>query len=112
MTRVVLYEAGAEPRAGQVAVAQVMMNRVRSPRFPDSVCRVIYQRGQFSAIRSFNPPRNERWRLAMAIARDVMAGDGAPVVGNALYFHAARVRPAFVASRTRVARIGNHLFYR
>lgn len=111
MTRVILYEAGSEPRAGQVAVAQVVMNRVRSRRFPNSICGVVYQRGQFSAIRSFNPPRNRRWQRAMALASDVLNGHE-PVVGNALYFHAARVRPAFVANRTRVARIGNHIFYR
>ncbi|WP_166039915.1 cell wall hydrolase [Sphingosinicella sp. YJ22] len=111
MTKVILYEAGAESRTGQVAVAQVVMNRVESPRFPDSICGVIYQRGQFSAIRSFNPPRNARWNRAMALARDVLDGHEA-VVGEALYFHATRVRPAFVRSRTRVATIGNHVFYR
>ncbi len=111
LTRVILYEAGAESRAGQVAVAQVVMNRVESPRFPNTICGVIYQRGQFSAIRSFNPPRNARWNRAMALARDVLDGHE-PVVGEALYFHATRVRPAFVRSRTRVATIGNHVFYR
>lgn len=111
MTKVILYEAGAESRAGQVAVAQVVMNRVESPRFPDTICGVIYQRGQFSSIRSFNPPRNARWNRAMALARDVLDGHEA-VVGEALYFHATRVRPAFVRSRTRVATIGNHVFYR
>ena len=111
LTRVILYEAGAESRAGQVAVAQVVMNRVESPRFPNTICGVIYQRGQFSAIRSFNPPRNARWNRAMALARDVLDGHE-PMVGEALYFHATRVRPAFVRSRTRVATIGNHVFYR
>jgi len=111
MTRVILYEAGSEPRAGQVAVAQVVLNRMRSGRFPRTICGVIHQRGQFSAIRSFNPPRNARWNRAMALARDVIDGH-APVVGNALYFHAARVRPAFASTRARVARIGNHIFYR
>jgi N-acetylmuramoyl-L-alanine amidase len=111
LTKVILYEAGAESRAGQVAVAQVVLNRVESPRFPNSICGVVYQRGQFSAIRSFTPPRNGRWNRAMALARDVLDGH-APVVGNALYFHATRVRPAFVRSRTRVATIGNHVFYR
>ena len=111
MTRVILYEAGSEPRAGQVAVAQVVLNRMRSGRFPSSICGVVYQRGQFSAIRSFNPPRNARWNRAMALARDVLDGHEA-VVGEALYFHATRVRPAFVRSRTRVATIGNHVFYR
>ena len=111
LTKVILYEAGAESRAGQVAVAQVVMNRVESPRFPDTICGVVYQRGQFSAIRSFNPPRNARWNRAMALARDVLDGHE-PVVGEALYFHATRVRPAFVRSRTRVATVGNHVFYR
>jgi spore germination cell wall hydrolase CwlJ-like protein len=112
MTKVILYESGSEPRAGQVAVAQVVMNRVRSRRFPNTICGVIYQRGQFSAIRSFNPPRNSRWQRAAALARDVIADGEAPVVGNALYFHAARVRPAYVARHTRVGRVGNHIFYR
>ena len=111
MTKVILYEAGAESRSGQVAVAQVVMNRVESPRFPNSICGVVYQPGQFSSIRSFNPPRNARWNRAMALARDVLDGHE-PVVGEALYFHATRVRPAFARSRTRVATIGNHVFYR
>ena len=111
LTKVILYEAGAESRSGQVAVAQVVMNRVESPRFPDTICGVVYQRGQFSAIRSFNPPRNARWNRAMALARDVLDGHE-PVVGEALYCPATHVRPAFGRSRTRVATIGNHVFYR
>jgi spore germination cell wall hydrolase CwlJ-like protein len=112
LAKVVLYESGSEPRAGQVAVAQVVMNRVRSPRFPNSICAVIYQRGQFSAIRSFSPPRDARWRRALALAREVVGGDAAPVVGRALYFHATRVRPAFARTQVRVAQIGGHIFYR
>lgn len=112
LAKVVLYEAGSEPRAGQVAVAQVVMNRVRSPRFPNSICGVIHQRGQFASIRSFSPPRNARWHRARALAREVVGGDAAPVVGRALYFHAARVRPAFARTQVRVAQIGGHIFYR
>lgn len=112
MTRAILYEAGAETRAGQVAVAQVVMNRVKSRRFPNTVCGVIYQPGQFSSIRSFRHARNARWHRAEALARAVMTDDEAPVVGGALYFHATRVRPAFARSRARVATIGNHVFYR
>lgn len=112
MTKVMLYEAGNEGRAGQLAVAHVVMNRVRSPRFPDSVCSVIYQRGQFSSIRSFSHARNARWNRAVALARDVLAGESESNVGAALYFHATRVQPAYVRSRTRVASIGNHIFYR
>ena len=112
LAKVVLYEAGSEPRAGQLAVAQVVMNRVRSPRFPNSICGVVYQRGQFSAIRSFSPPRGARWNRAMALAREVTSGAAAPVVGRALYFHATRVRPAFARTQVRVAQIGGHVFYR
>ncbi|HEX8192670.1 MAG TPA: cell wall hydrolase [Allosphingosinicella sp.] len=112
LAKVVLYEAGSEPRAGQLAVAQVVMNRVRSPRFPNSICGVIYQRGQFSAIRSYSPPRGARWNRALSLAREVISGEAAPVVGRALYFHATRVRPAFARTQTRVAQIGGHVFYR
>lgn len=112
LAKVVLYEAGSEPRAGQIAVAQVVMNRVRSPRFPNSICAVIYQRGQFASIRSYSPPRDARWRRALALAREVVSGEAAPVVGRALYFHATRVRPAFARTQVRVAQIGGHIFYR
>lgn len=112
LARVILYEAGAEPRSGQVAVAQVVMNRVRSPRFPNTICGVVNQPGQFSAIRRFHPPRDARWRRALAIAREARDGTSAPVVGRALYFHARHVRPGFARSRVRVAAIGGHVFYR
>jgi len=112
MTRVILYEAGAESRAGQVAVAQVVMNRAKSGRFPKTVCGVIYQPGQFSSIRSYKAPGGARWERAEALARSVMTGEEESAVGGALYFHATRVRPAYVRSRTRVATIGNHVFYR
>lgn len=110
LARVILYEAGAESRAGQLAVGQVVMNRVRSPRFPNTICGVINQRGQFSAIRSFHPPRNARWRRALSVAREARAGARAPGIGNALFFHASHV-PAF-RGRVRVARLGGHVFYR
>jgi spore germination cell wall hydrolase CwlJ-like protein len=112
LTRVMLYEAGAEGREGQTAVGHVVLNRVRSSRFPNSICSVIYQRGQFSSIRSFSPPRNSRWNRAQDLARDIMAGETQSNVGTALYFHASRVRPAYVRNHTRVAQVGNHLFYR
>ncbi|HEX8217155.1 MAG TPA: cell wall hydrolase [Allosphingosinicella sp.] len=110
LTRVILYEAGAESRSGQLAVAQVVLNRVRSGRFPRTICGVINQRGQFSAIRSYQPRRDARWNRALAIARSARAGERVPSIGNALFFHAARVRP--FSGRTRVARLGGHVFYR
>jgi N-acetylmuramoyl-L-alanine amidase len=110
LTRVILYEAGAESRSGQLAVAQVVLNRARSGRFPRTICGVINQRGQFASIRSFNAPRGARWERAEDIAEAALEGERAPGIGNALFFHAAHVRP--FSGRTRVARLGNHVFYR
>ncbi|NNC72074.1 MAG: cell wall hydrolase, partial [Sphingomonadaceae bacterium] len=58
LAKVILHESRGEPRSGQLAVAQVVMNRVESPRFPNSICGVIYQRSQFSNIRGFTPRRS------------------------------------------------------
>jgi spore germination cell wall hydrolase CwlJ-like protein len=110
LARVILYEAGAESRAGQLAVAQVVLNRTRSGRFPRTICGVINQRGQFASIRSFRPRRDARWNRAVAIARAARAGERVAAVGGALFFHAARVRP--FSGRTRLARLGGHIFYR
>jgi len=110
LARVILYEAGAESRAGQLAVAQVVLNRTRSGRFPRTICGVINQRGQFASIRSFHPRRDARWNRALAIARAARGGERVAAVGNALFFHAARVRP--FSGRTRLARLGGHIFYR
>ncbi|HYG29946.1 MAG TPA: cell wall hydrolase [Allosphingosinicella sp.] len=110
LARVILYEAGAESRAGQLAVAQVVINRTRSGRFPRTICGVINQRGQFSAIRSFRAPGGARWARALAVAREARSGGRVASVGNALFFHARHVR-AF-RGRTRVAQLGGHIFYR
>jgi N-acetylmuramoyl-L-alanine amidase len=110
LTRVILYEAGAESRSGQLAVAQVVLNRARSGRFPRTICGVINQRGQFASIRSFNAPGGARWERAEDIAEAALEGERAPGIGSALFFHAAHVRP--FSGRTRVARLGNHIFYR
>ncbi len=113
LAKVVLHEARGEPRNGQLAVAQVVMNRVESPRFPNSICGVVHQRSQFSNIRSFSPRRSgAMWERAVAIAIDARNDVSDPVVGEALYFHATRVRPAFARRLSRVAQIGNHIFYR
>lgn len=113
LAKAVLHESRGEPRQGQLAVAQVIMNRVESPRFPNSICGVIYQPRQFSNIRSFTPRRSgAMWERAVEIAIDARNDVSDPVVGEALYFHAARIRPAFTNRLSRVARIGNHIFYR
>ncbi len=107
----VYYEARGEPLGGQVAVAQVIVNRARSGRFASTLCGVIRQPGQFSFIgRSFNPPANAYWRRASAVASAVLSGGSSGPVSRAMYFHASYVAPGW--NRERLATIGHHVFYR
>ncbi len=107
----VYYEARGEPLGGQVAVAQVIVNRARSGRFASTLCGVIRQPGQFSFIgRSFNPPANADWRRASAVAAAVLSGGSSGLVSRAMYFHASYVAPGW--NRERLATIGHHVFYR
>jgi spore germination cell wall hydrolase CwlJ-like protein len=111
LARVVLHEAGNQSRTGQLAVAQVVMNRVHSGRFAGTICGVMRQRGQFNNISGFNPRHDARWRLALDVAREARDGLSAPVVGNALFFRAVYSAGSF-RNRTRVSQIGAHIFYR
>lgn len=107
----VYFEARGEPLEGQLAVAQAILNRVDSGRYASSVCGVINQRGQFSFDRRRVPVSGRDWQTARAIARiasDDMWHDVAP---RAVSFHAARLSPGW-RGKVRVARIGNHVFYR
>lgn len=109
----VYYEAKSEPLAGQLAVADVIINRTQSGRFPKSICSVITQRGQFSFVRGGKlptPPANAQWRKALAVAKVAQKDLWDSPAGNALYFHARYVKPSW--ARARVATVGNHVFYR
>ena len=110
----IYFEAKSEPLSGQLAVARVVVNRARSGRFPASYCGVVYQPSQFSFIHGHAMPAintgSHDWRDAVAIAQIADADAWRSSAEGALYFHAARVSPNWHA--TRVARIGNHVFYR
>jgi spore germination cell wall hydrolase CwlJ-like protein len=109
----VYFEAKGEPLRGQLAVAQVILNRTHSGRFPSSVCGVVRQRGQFSFVHGGRLPSVPRasaaWRKAVAVARTAREG-AEPVAAKALFFHARSVSTGWHA--VRVAQIGNHVFYR
>jgi spore germination cell wall hydrolase CwlJ-like protein len=110
----VYFEAKGESLAGQLAVARVIMNRKDSGRFADSLCGVVYQRGQFSFIRNHAMPAiataGRAWREAVAIAQIAYNDSWNSLAEGALYFHARRVSPNW--GRARVALIDNHVFYR
>lgn len=106
----VYHEARGEPLPGQVAVAHVVLNRVASPRWPDSVCAVVTQPRQFS-FRWSAPRETGAWRRAVAVAAAALAGRSQDPTGGALYFHRAGLRLAWTAHLTP-RRIGRHVFWR
>ena len=110
----VYYESKGEPLEGQLAVAEVILNRAASGRFPRSVCGVLKQRGQFSFVRRGRlpqPPEGARaWKTALAVARVARGDMWDSQVSDALFFHARYVSPGW--RRARVGSVGNHIFYR
>lgn len=110
----VYYESKGEPLEGQLAVAEVILNRAKSGRFPTSVCGVLTQRGQFSFVRNGRlpqPPASARaWKTALAVAQVARDDAWDSRVSNALFFHARYVSPGW--RRARVGSVGNHIFYR
>lgn len=114
LARAVYWESKGEPLTGQLAVADVIINRAQSGRFASTICGVVRQRSQFSFVHGgYIPPAPQgsaQWHTAVAIARIArqnLAGDAAP---QALFFHARSVHPGW--RLTRVASVGNHVFYR
>jgi len=111
----VYFEAKGEPARGQLSVAKVILNRTVSGRFPRTACGVVRQRGQFSFVRGGRFPAIARasaaWKQAVAIARMARDGSVESPAGKALFFHARYVSPGW-RGVTRVAAIGNHVFYR
>ncbi|HEY3696953.1 cell wall hydrolase [Phenylobacterium sp.] len=120
LTQAVYYEARGEPASGQAAVAQVVMNRVRHPAFPKTVCEVVYQGAkthgcQFSfACDGWTETPHElgAWRRAREIAARALVGVVAPQVAGATHFHTAGVAPGWGPNLLRVAQVGLHVFYR
>lgn len=112
----IYFESRGEPLAGQLAVANVVINRSEDSRFPASYCGVVYQRAQFSFIKNGRMPSvktgSAAWRRAKAIARIAHDGLWESEVGDAVYFHAKYVRPKWSYRKTKTAVIDTHIFYR
>lgn len=117
MAQAVYFEARGEPALGQAAVAQVVLNRVRHPAFPKSVCGVVFQRAghscQFSwaCHRPGGSGNAGQWAQARAVAARVMAGEVVAGIGFATHFNGARAG-GFGGGLQRVAQIGAHAFYK
>jgi hypothetical protein len=122
LTSAVYYEAATEPREGQEAVAQVVLNRVRHPAFPKSVCGVVYQGAErtnlgcqftFTCDGSLaRAPVAWRWAEARDVAAAALDGAISPDIGAATHYHADYVSPSWRTSLVETRRIGRHIFYR
>lgn len=120
LTQAIYYEAGYEPMSGRRAVAQVVLNRMRHPAFPKSVCGVVYQRNstpvcQFSFVCDGSLDRRPEpgaWRIAQQIAADALSGYVEPSVGSATHYHADYVAPRWAPLLAKIHKIGAHIFYR
>ncbi len=117
LANTVYFEAGLEPLEGQVAVAEVVLNRMNSGRYPTTICGVVLQPAQFSYVRGGRIPRvdrtSENWRRAVGVARLVQAGAAARLLPtDTLWYHADYVSPAWGPRLNRTTKIGLHIFYR
>lgn len=120
LTQAIYYEAGFEPVEGRRAVAQVVLNRMRHPAFPKSVCGVVYQGArapvcQFSFVCDgslYRPPALGAWKAAEKIAAAALDGFVQQSVGAATHYHADYVAPYWAPRLAKIAQIGAHIFYR
>jgi spore germination cell wall hydrolase CwlJ-like protein len=117
----VYYEAGNQDENGERAVAQVVLNRVRHPAFPSSVCGVVYEGSTkptgcqftFTCDGSLSRrPDADGWRRAMQVAEDALSGSVYAPIGWATHYHADYVIPYWAATMAKNAVVGAHLFYR
>jgi spore germination cell wall hydrolase CwlJ-like protein len=126
LAQAIYHEARGESEVGQLAVANVIVNRARSGKFPSTLCGVVYQnadkgyhRCQFTFAcdgRDDAPGERRAWARSAALAQDVYAefalGEQVGAVpGSALYYHTTSVNPSWSNTYSAVAQIGSHIFY-
>jgi len=121
LTLAIYYEAATEPDAGQRAVAQVVLNRVAHPAFPDTVCGVVFQGSERTTGCQFSftcdgslarKPAKMWWDRAARVAQAALAGAVYAPVGLATHYHTVQIHPYWADSLETVGTIGAHRFYR
>jgi hypothetical protein len=121
LAQAVYYEAAREPTKGQQAVAQVVLNRLRHPAYPKTVCGVVYQGASLPTGCQFTftcdgalrwRPESDLWDRALAVAKQALAGYVDKDVGSATHYHAAYVAPYWAPTLVKMTQVGQHIFYR
>ena len=111
----IYHEARDQSMAGQIAVAQVVVNRVHHEGYPSSVCSVVKQRNQFSWLWddiSDKPYEKEAWILSQRVAKTVLDGVTVEIVEGATHYHATSVKPAWAKRLKKIVQIDDHIFYK
>lgn len=111
----IFYEAGIEPYYGKIAVAQVTYNRLKTGRWGNTICRVVYARNQFSWTHQNKPkPNGPLWRESQRAARDFINGKRVMNLKDSIYYHATWMerKPFWAHHKVKVQEIGQHVFYR
>lgn len=120
LTQAIYYEAANEPELGKRAVAQVVLNRLRHPAYPNSVCGVVYE-GANARVCQFSftcdgsllrAPMARQWQESRRVAQAALAGRVLPDVGSATHYHADYVLPRWAFTLGKLEKIGVHIFYR
>ncbi|PWG03785.1 hypothetical protein DF286_02010 [Sphingosinicella humi] len=121
LANAIYYEAATEPLEGQRAVAQVVLNRLRHPAYPNSVCGVVYQGSERATGCQFTftcdgslvrAPIAPYWQRAKKVAEEALAGKVYAPVGYATHYHTNWVVPYWSSTLSKVANVGTHIFYR
>jgi N-acetylmuramoyl-L-alanine amidase len=110
----IYWEARNQPIRGQMAVAEVVLNRAADHRFPSKVCEVIMQGCQFSWYcdgKSDVPKEKKAWYHSFNLAKAIINSNKRLLPRNTLYFHSTKVSPPFFKKKKFITRIGDHLFY-
>ncbi len=110
----VYWEARNQSLAGQVAVAQVTINRVLSEEYPNDVCSVVHQYKQFSWYwdgKSDVPREEEAWNRAQMVAIGVLGGSGHGDLDGVLHYHALYIKPYWAKNMVMITKIDDHIFY-
>jgi len=121
LAEAVYYEARSEPRSGQKAVAEVVLNRVKSKHFPNTVCGVVYQGAerttgcQFSFTcdgSTLKEPRGKAWQRSQDVAAMALTGGFKPFTDRSTHYHTFDVNPHWSSSLKMTKTVGTHKFYR
>jgi spore germination cell wall hydrolase CwlJ-like protein len=121
IAQAVYFEARSEPLVGQVAIAEVILNRIVDARYPDTACEVVFQnqhlrnKCQFSFAcdgQSDRPKNATAWEKSLKVVALVMKGERSGVAKRATHYHASYVSPRWSAHLNKLGQVGTHIFYR